>query len=200
MAAPSSPPRYPGNCGLPNGPGQFQLTDLGASLCLCRSYMHRIWAFQQQSILFSSAGGRCSAPDPRERAGVQPPLVESPARLPVQMYCGGSRPTSSRYMAAGIVFILICAQKTHTTSVGHSRENEGRESGREFQQRLNVNPFTPRSDQCQIPPAALPEILHRAVWRTWVFIAYSDDSWLYYQFSLSRITLTSAKLFNCFSK
>ena len=143
-----SPPRYPGNWRLPNGPVAIPTHGPGRLLlCLCRRLLRRIWAFQQQSILFSSAGGRCSAPDPRERAGVQPPLVESPARLPVQMYCGGSRPTSSRYMAAGIVFILICAQKTHTTSVGHSRENEGRESGREFQQRLNVNPLTQRASQ-----------------------------------------------------
>ena len=47
-----------------------------------------------------------------------------------------------------------------------------------------VNPFTPKSDQLQISPAASPEILHHTVWRTWVFIAYSDKRWLCYQFSL----------------
>ena len=46
-----------------------------------------------------------------------------------------------------------------------------------------VYPFTPKSDQCQISPAASPEILHHTVWRTWLFIAYSDERWLYYQFS-----------------
>ena len=35
------------------------------------------------------------------------------------------------------------------------------------------NPFTPKSDQCQNSPAASPEILHRTVWRTRLFIAYS---------------------------
>ena len=40
--------------------------------------------------------------------------------------------------------------------------------------RIVINPFTPKSDQCQISPAASPEILHHAVWRTWLFIAYSD--------------------------
>ena len=35
----------------------------------------------------------------------------------------------------------------------------------------SFNPFTPKSDQCQISPAASPEILHYTVWRTWVFIA-----------------------------
>ena len=47
-----------------------------------------------------------------------------------------------------------------------------------------INPFTPQNDQFQISPAASPEILHHTVWRTWVFIAYSDERWLYYQFSL----------------
>ena len=46
-----------------------------------------------------------------------------------------------------------------------------------------INPFTPKSDQCQIPSAASPVILH-LVWGIWLFIAYSDERWLYYQFSL----------------
>ena len=46
------------------------------------------------------------------------------------------------------------------------------------------NPFTPESDQCQNSPAASQEIWHRTVWRTWLFIAYSDEKWLYYKFSL----------------
>ena len=36
------------------------------------------------------------------------------------------------------------------------------------------NPFNPKSDQCQISPAASPGILHHTVWRTLLFIAYSD--------------------------
>ena len=44
-----------------------------------------------------------------------------------------------------------------------------------------VNHFTPMSDQFQISPAASPEIVRHTVWRTWVFIAYSDERWLYYQ-------------------
>ena len=47
-----------------------------------------------------------------------------------------------------------------------------------------VNPFTPESDQYQISPAASSEIWHHTVWRTWLFIAYSDERWLYYKFSL----------------
>ena len=35
-------------------------------------------------------------------------------------------------------------------------------------------PFTPKSDQVQISPAAFPVILHHTVWRTWLFITYSD--------------------------
>ena len=46
------------------------------------------------------------------------------------------------------------------------------------------NPFTPESDQCQNSPAASQEIWHHTVRRTWLFIAYSDERWLYYQFSL----------------
>ena len=47
-----------------------------------------------------------------------------------------------------------------------------------------VNPFPPESDHFQISPAAPPEIWHHTVWRTWLFIAYSDEKWLYYKFSL----------------
>ena len=47
-----------------------------------------------------------------------------------------------------------------------------------------LNPFTPESDQCQNSPAASQEIWHHTVWRTWLFIAYSDEKWLYYKFSL----------------
>ena len=37
-----------------------------------------------------------------------------------------------------------------------------------------LNPFTPKSDQVRISPVASPVILHHTVWRTWLFIAYSD--------------------------
>ena len=50
-----------------------------------------------------------------------------------------------------------------------------------------LNPFIPKSDQYQISPAASPEILHHTVWRTWLFIAYSDARWLYYQLSLPSV-------------
>ena len=53
-----------------------------------------------------------------------------------------------------------------------------------YVQHVAFNPFTPKSDQSQISPAASPEILHHAVWRIWPFIAYSDQRWLHYQFSL----------------
>ena len=49
---------------------------------------------------------------------------------------------------------------------------------------LHINPFTSESDQCQNSPAASQEIWHHTVWRTWLFIAYSDEKWLYYKFSL----------------
>ena len=56
-----------------------------------------------------------------------------------------------------------------------------------------INPFTPKSDQFQISPAATPEIWHHTVWKTWLFIAHSDRRWLYYQFSLLHS-------YNCFLK
>ena len=40
-----------------------------------------------------------------------------------------------------------------------------------------VNPFTPKSDQFQISPAASPEIWHHTVWRTWLFITYLEDDY-----------------------
>ena len=40
--------------------------------------------------------------------------------------------------------------------------------------RCMFNPFTPESDQVQISPVASQVILHHTVWRTWLFIAYSD--------------------------
>ena len=46
------------------------------------------------------------------------------------------------------------------------------------------NPFTSRSDQCQISPASSPKIVHHTVRRTGLFIADSDERWLYYQLSL----------------
>ena len=45
------------------------------------------------------------------------------------------------------------------------------------------NPFT-LSDRSQISLAASPVILYHTVWRTWLFIAYSDERRLYNQFSL----------------
>ena len=45
----------------------------------------------------------------------------------------------------------------------------------------------PKSDHFQIYPAVSPEILHYTVWRTWLFIAYSDERWLCYQVSLPHL-------------
>ena len=43
--------------------------------------------------------------------------------------------------------------------------------------------LSPKSDQVQISPAASPEISHHTVWRTCLFIAYSDERWLYHDYS-----------------
>ena len=56
------------------------------------------------------------------------------------------------------------------------------------------NPFTPKSGQFQTSPAASPAISHHTVWRTWLFIAYSDERWLlYYQFSVHHIYILCLK-------
>ena len=41
-----------------------------------------------------------------------------------------------------------------------------------------LNPFDPKRDQLQISPAASPNILHHTVWRTWLFIRYSDERFI----------------------
>ena len=48
-----------------------------------------------------------------------------------------------------------------------------------FTNTLLFDPFTPKNDQFRISPAASPVILHHTVWRTWLFVAYSDERWLY---------------------
>ena len=41
----------------------------------------------------------------------------------------------------------------------------------------------PKSDQFNILPGTSPEILCHRVWWTWLFIAFSNERWFYYQFS-----------------
>ena len=60
-------------------------------------------------------------------------------------------------------------------------------------EKFQLNPFTPKSDQYQISPPASPVILHHTVWRTWLFIAYSDERWLYHQFSLPHSHISFKK-------
>ena len=45
-------------------------------------------------------------------------------------------------------------------------------------------------------PAASSEILPHTVWRTWLFIAYSDERWLYYQSSPPHCTFLFERLEN----
>ena len=56
-------------------------------------------------------------------------------------------------------------------------------------------PSTPKSDQFHISRAASTPILHHTVWRTWLFMAYSDERWLYYQF-LTLSLLSSKSVFS----
>ena len=58
-----------------------------------------------------------------------------------------------------------------------------------------LNPFTLKSDQCQISPAASPGILQHTVWRTWLFTAstkLTDDNitnshYITYTFAFKRL-------------
>ena len=45
-------------------------------------------------------------------------------------------------------------------------------------------PFIPESYQFQLSPTDLPEITSHSMWRTWLFIASSNERGSYYQFSL----------------
>ena len=56
-----------------------------------------------------------------------------------------------------------------------------------------VNPFTPKSDQVQISPAPSPVILHHTAWRTWLFIAYSDEKRLYNEILIASLIHFSLK-------
>ena len=62
------------------------------------------------------------------------------------------------------------------------------------------NGFTSKSNQFQISPAASQQLLHHTVWRTWLFIAYSDGRWLYYQSKMYSIHLTHLPKFCVFSE
>ena len=53
-------------------------------------------------------------------------------------------------------------------------ERRSKLSSDSFWMDFKVNTFTPKSDQVQISPVASPVILRHTVWRTWLFIAYSD--------------------------
>ena len=46
------------------------------------------------------------------------------------------------------------------------------------------------ADQFRISHAASPETLHHTIWRTWLFIPYWDERWLYYQFSLPHLYIS----------
>ena len=46
-----------------------------------------------------------------------------------------------------------------------------------------INPSTLKTDRLQISPTASREIVHHTVWRTWLFIVFSDQRWFSYQFS-----------------
>ena len=56
------------------------------------------------------------------------------------------------------------------------------------------NPFTPESDQLKLFSCSLTRTITWRRWRSWLFMAYSDERWLYYQFSLPHFIYISAFL------
>ena len=67
------------------------------------------------------------------------------------------------------------------------RKNENMVGRAPFTLGWYLNPFTPKSDQVQISPAASAVILHHTVWGIWLFIPYSDEKWLYYQILIASL-------------
>ena len=51
------------------------------------------------------------------------------------------------------------------------------------------HPFTPKNDWSisNLPCSLTRNITSHSLWRTWPFIAYSDEGWSYYQFSLPHL-------------
>ena len=101
------------------------------------------------------------------------------------------------FLALGLSFglftlsvLLTNATRSHDSCYMTHNETAERffSTCREIQKHRSLNswPF-PKSDQFQISPTASPEILHHAGWGTWLFIAYSDERWLHYQFSLQHL-------------
>ena len=82
------------------------------------------------------------------------------------------------------LYLLVCNL--------HMPWNWNRAIGRKNSEEC-VNPFTPKSDQFQISPAASPAILHDTAWRTWLFIAYSDGKCFCYQILTTSLIHFSRK-------
>ena len=91
-------------------------------------------------------------------------------------------------MTAILLSYNFLCKKSHFTWTNRNfyKGNSGRARSRSTEL-IIINPFIPKSDQYQISPVASQEILHHTVWRTWLFIAYSDARWLYYQLSLPSV-------------
>ena len=97
---------------------------------------------------------------------------------------------------------MCCTQKPSDTLFSFKVDREHEPGGLQESVRwgslcIHGHPFTPNSDQCQISPAASSEILHHTVWRTWLFIACSDERWWYYLFSLHHLAFLFKRLGEC---
>ena len=102
------------------------------------------------------------------------------------IYLGGNN-GKTRHKRQHYAHVLCCTSSGRLCAL--SRQYQYSERVRhtvlhKVEHQTYFNPFTPESDQCQNSPAASQEIWHHTVWRTWPFIAYSDEKWLYYKFLL----------------
>ena len=86
-----------------------------------------------------------------------------------------------QWFACSFEYNKGCQQREHCPRQKHSPESQldieiqGNQphpsESDSLKNRKNINPFTPKSDQCQISPPAPPEILHHTVSSTYLFIA-----------------------------
>ena len=98
--------------------------------------------------------------------GVKTPAATRPCNMPF-LRVDGTRYTSLM-SSAYVNDFHITSKCIHRSSTINRWNGKSVANACFLNPPLGVNPFTPKSDQCQIFPAASPEILHHTVWRTWL--------------------------------
>ena len=123
------------------------LTNSSRALYVPLSDPHLSWMFVSPVVLLTADGGNCC----RRSTSVFPSLLFN------------------------FVHFEVSALDLNSRTKIEKGQNRPSNTFFKPEKKNSVNPFTPRSDQYQTSPAASPEILHHTVWRTWLFMAYSDE-------------------------